>query len=164
MDALLNVSPGLMIWTIVNFILLLIILIKIGIKPIITSLKAREEFVSQSIENAEKANIQAQKILNESQQQLKEAQAEMLNVIQKGKQQANELIRKATEEANQIRKQKIDEALLEINRSKEQALLDLRKEVASLVILATEKLLKETLDEEKHKKLIEEYINQIPKN
>lgn len=164
MESLLNVSPGLMVWTIINFLFFLFILLKIGIKPITNSLKAREDFISQSIQNAEKANLEAQKILNESQQKLKEAQAEMLNIIQKGKQQADELLRRATDEANKIRKQKIDEVALEIKRSKEQALLELRKEVANLVVEATEKLLNESLDTEKHRKLIEQYINQIPKN
>lgn len=164
MDALLNVSPGLMIWTIINFLIFLLILMKIGVKPIVNSLKAREDFIAQSIENAEKANSEAQRILNESQQKLKEAQTEMVNIIQKGKQQADEFIRKATDEANQIRRQKIDEAMIEINRSKEQALLELRKELANLVVQATEKLLGESLDVEKHRKLIEKYIDQIPKN
>ncbi|MGQ9819600.1 MAG: F0F1 ATP synthase subunit B [Candidatus Kapaibacteriales bacterium] len=164
MESLLNVSPGLMIWTIINFLFFLFILLKIGIKPITNSLKAREDFISQSLQNADKANLEAQKILNESQQKLKEAQSEMLNIIQKGKLQADELIRRATEEANKIRRQKIEDAMLEIKRSKDQALLELRKEVANLVLYATEKLLNESLDAEKHKKLIEQYINQIPKN
>lgn len=164
MESLLNVSPGLMIWTIINFLFFLFILFKVGVKPITNSLKAREDFISQSLQNAEKANLEAQKLLKESQQKLKESQTQMLNIIQRGKQQADELLRRATDEANKIRRQKIDEAMLEIKRSKEQALFELRKEVANLVVQATEKLLNESLDYEKHKQLIEQYINQIPKN
>ncbi|MCX7909062.1 MAG: F0F1 ATP synthase subunit B [Ignavibacteria bacterium] len=164
MDSLLNVNPGLMFWTILNFLIFLFLLIKFGAKPISNSLKAREEHIEQNIKNAEKLNQEAQQLLNETQQKLKDAHSEMMNIIQKGKQQADELIRKATEEAEKIRKEKLDEATREINRSKEAALFELKKEVANLVIQATEKLLGEKLDEQKHIELINSYIDKIPKN
>lgn len=164
MDSLLNVNPGLMFWTILNFLIFLFLLLKFGAKPISNSLKAREDYIEQNIKNAEKVNQEAQKLLNETQQKLKEAQTEMLNIVQKGKQQADELLRKATEEAEKIRREKIDEATKEINRSKEAALFELRKEVADLVIQATEKLLFEKIDDQKHIELIKSYIDKIPKN
>lgn len=164
MDSLLNVNPGLMIWTIVNFLLFLFLLVKFGAKPIANGLKSREEYIQNNIQNAEKLNQEAQRLLAETQQKLNEAQNEMNVIIQKGKQQADELIRRATEEAERIRKEKIDEATREINRSKESALLELKKEVANLVIQATEKLLKEKVDDKKDLELINQYIEKIPKN
>jgi F-type H+-transporting ATPase subunit b len=164
MDSLLNVNPGLMVWTILNFLIFLFLLVKFGAKPISNSLKAREEYIEQKIQDAERKNEEAQRIANEIKQKLQEAQNEMASIIQKGKQQADELIRKANEEAERIRKEKIDEATREINRSKEAALFELKKQVADLVIQATEKLLKEKLDEKKHIEIINSYIDRIPKN
>lgn len=164
MDSLVNVNPGLMIWTIVNFLIFLFLLVRFGAKPISNSLKAREEHIDMNIKNAEKINQEAQKLLNETQQKLKEAQNEMMNIVQKGKQQADDLIRKATEEAEKIRKEKLDDATKEINRSKELALIELKKEVASMVLQATEKLLREKIDDQKHIDLINSYIDKIPKN
>ncbi|MEJ5287270.1 MAG: hypothetical protein CH6_3549 [Candidatus Kapaibacterium sp.] len=164
MDSLLNVNPGLMIWTIVNFLIFLFLLVKFGAKPISNSLKAREEHIEKNIKDAEKLNQEAQKLVAEMQQKLKDAQNEMMNIVQKGKQQAEELLRRAQEDAEKIRKEKIEEANREINRSKEAALFELRKEVASLVIYATEKLLNEKLDEQKHIEIINSYIDKIPKN
>ncbi|MGB9851633.1 MAG: F0F1 ATP synthase subunit B [Candidatus Kapaibacteriota bacterium] len=164
MDSLLNVNPGLMIWTILNFLIFLFLLVKFGAKPISNALKSREEYIEQNIKNAEKIHQDAQKLLAETQQKLKEAQNEMINIVQKGKQQAEELLRRAQEDAEQIRKEKLEEATREINRSKEAALYELRKEVAGLVIYATEKLLNEKLDERKHIEIINSYIDKIPKN
>lgn len=164
MDSLLNVNPGLMIWTIVNFLIFLFLLVKFGAKPISNALKAREEYIEQNIQNAERLNQESQKLLEETQQKLKDAQNEMMIIVQKGKQQAEELLRRAQEDAERIRKDKIEEATREINRSKEAALYELKKEVAGLVIFATEKLLNEKLDEQKHIEIINTYIDKIPKN
>lgn len=164
MDSLLNVNPGLMFWTIVNFLIFLFLLVKFGAKPISNSLKSREEHIKQNIENAERINQEAQKLLLETQNKFKMAQEEMLNIIQRGKQQADEIIRKASEEAEKIRREKLDQATKEINRSKEAALFELRKEIATMVVQATEKLLKEKLDEQKHIQIINTYIDKIPKN
>ncbi|MCX7879960.1 MAG: F0F1 ATP synthase subunit B [Ignavibacteria bacterium] len=164
MDSLLSLNPGLMIWTILNFLIFLFLLIKFGTKPIANALRAREDYIAQNISNAEKANQEAQKLLEETQEKLRQAQSEMMSIVQKGKQQADEHIRRATEEAEKIRREKIEEANREINRSKEQALFELRKEVAQLVVLATEKLLDEKLDNEKHIQIVNSYIDKIPKN
>ena len=164
MDKLMNVDPGLMIWTLITFLSFLALLIKFGTKPIMNGLKAREERIRLEIENAEKNNAQAQKLMKETEDKLYNAQKEMAEIVNKGKLQSEEIIRKATEEADRIKKQKTDDAVREIERSKETAIKELRTEVAGLVIQATEKLLDETLDREKHLKLIETYIQKLPNN
>lgn len=164
MDNLLNVNPGAIIWTIINFTIFLLIILKFGLKPIINGLKAREDRITNAIEQAEQANAEAKKLLQESQQKLDSAHKEMMEIVQKGKQQAENIINKAAEEADKIKKQKLEEAIREIERSKEFALNELRAEVADLVIQATEKILEEKLDDEKHQKIIESYIQKLPKN
>lgn len=164
MDNLLNVSPGTIIWTIINFLLLLLLLSRVAVKPIANALKAREDRIRNQIADAEKAGEKAQALLKESENKLDSAQKEMSEIINKGKAQAEDIIRKATESAEEVKKQKIEEAVREIERSKETAIKELRGEVADLVIQATEKILEEKLDRAKHLKIVESYIEKIPKN
>ncbi len=164
MENLLNISPGLMIWTLFNFFIVLFIVVKFGVKPIVNGLNSRENRIKEAITNAEEANRKAEELLKESQEKLRNAQAEMSAIIQKGREQAEEIVRKAGEDADKVKKQKVEEAVKEIERSKDSAIQELRKEVAGLVVSATEKLLGETLDKEKHYKLVETYIEKLPKN
>ncbi|MBI5324660.1 MAG: F0F1 ATP synthase subunit B [Ignavibacteriae bacterium] len=164
MERIMDIEPGLMIWTIFSFLIFLAILVKFGTKPLLNGLNARENRIKEAIENADKANEQAQKILKETDEKLSTAQIEMAEIVRKGKVQAEELIKKASDEADKVKKQKVDEAIREIERNKENAIKQLRTEVASLVVAATEKILDETLDKEKHYKMVESYIAKLPNN
>ncbi len=164
MDSLLNISPGLMIWTIINFLIFLFIVIKFGGKMILDGMKSREDRIQNAIDAATQANENAQKLMLESQEKLNNAQKEVSALIAKGREQGEAMIRKAVEEADKAKKAKVADAVREIDRSKEQAIRELRTEVAGLVVDATEKILGETLDKEKHYKLVENYLEKIPKN
>lgn len=164
MDSLLSVNPGAIIWTIINFLVFLFIVIKILGKPITQGLKAREEKITKDIEDAERTNDEARKILEEAQKKIDNAQKEMADIVATGRKQAENLLQKANEEADKARRDKVEEAKKEIERNKEQAIKELRSEVADLVIQATEKILDEKLDKEKHYKLVESYIEKLPKN
>lgn len=161
---ILNVSPGLIFWTLLNFIIFFFLLAKLGAKPIANALKSREANIQKNIEDAEKANVEAKKILAESENKMNSARQEMAEIVSKGRSQAEEIVRKAGDEAEKVKRQKIDEAKNEIERSKEIALKELRTEVAGLVVTATEKILGETLDKEKHLKIVESNIDKLPKN
>lgn len=164
MDTIMNVSPGLIIWTIFNFLIFLFLLLKFGTKPMVNALRKRENTIKESLENAEKANIEAKRILQESQDKINSAQFEINEMINKGKIIYDDILRKATEEAEAVKKEKVEEAKREIERSKENALKQLRSEVAELVVIATDKIIGEKLNTEKDYKLVESYIEKIPKN
>jgi F-type H+-transporting ATPase subunit b len=164
MDSILSVSPGLIIWTLVNFFIFFFLLFKLGFKQIAKGLKTREDSIRESIEGAERANLEAKRILEESQAKLSTAQQEMTEIITKGRTQAEEIVRKAAEDAEKVKQSKVEEAKKEIERSKDNAIKELRKEVADLVIEATEKIIGENIDKEKNYKMIESYIGKIPNN
>lgn len=164
MESLINVSPGLFIWSVIIFGIVFFILSKFAFPAIIKALHDREEGINNAIISAEESNKKAQEILAESQAKLDNTQREIQSLLANGKSQAEKIIQAATEEANVIRNQKVDEAKKEIERNKENAISELRKEVADLVIMATEKVLEEKLDADKHKSLIEKYISNINKN
>ncbi|MBM2813368.1 MAG: atpF [Ignavibacteria bacterium] len=164
MEGLLNVNPGTIIWTIINFCVLLFIVLKFGAKPIANALKAREDKINSDIEAAAKANAVAQTLMKETQAKFNAAQQEITAMISKGREQSENLVKKAAEEAEKIKQQKVSDATREIERSKEQALKELRTEVATLVITATERILDEKLDDERHRNMIESYIAKLPNN
>lgn len=164
MKDLLNINPGLAIWTVINFLLFLFIFIKFAGKSIVNGLNSREDHINGQISAAEKANQDAQRILAESQKNLDEAQQQVAEIVAKGREQAEAQIRKATEEADAVKRAKVAEAQREIERSKDAALKELRNEVTNLVIESTEKILHEKLDRDKDLKLVESFIDKIPNN
>ncbi len=164
MDSLLNVNPGLIIWTIINFLIFLFIILKFGSKPIMNGLKAREERINSAIETAEKTKLEAEKLFLESEKRINSAKEEMSQIVAKGRQSAEEIIKKATDEADSLKKTKLDDAIREIEKSKNIALGELRKEVAQMAVEAAEKIIDANLDKDKHYKLVEKYIEKIPKN
>ncbi|MES2766362.1 MAG: F0F1 ATP synthase subunit B [Bacteroidota bacterium] len=161
MDAVLTISPGLIIWTLINFTIFVLLLAKYGWKPMIAALNARENAINNSLQNAELANIEAQKLLNESQARMASAQHEMSTIIKEGRAQAEVYVRTAMEEAEKGKQAKLVEAQREISREKDAALRELRTEVATLVVQATEKLLGNKLDADSHRSMIEGYIDQV---
>jgi len=164
MDSLLNVNPGLIIWTIINFLIFLFIIIKFGSKPIMNGLKAREERINSAIETAENTKLEAEKLFLESEKRINSAKEEMSQIVAKGRQSAEEIIKKATDEADSLKKTKLDDAIREIEKSKNIALGELRKEVAQMAVEAAEKIIDANLDKDKHYQIVEKYIEKLPKN
>lgn len=160
---ILDVNFGLVFWTIVNFAIFFFIIMKFGTKPISNALKTRENNINSAIQSAEKANKDAQLLLEESRANIADSQKQANEIISLGKQQVEQMINKAKEEAGIVKERKIQEAVQEINKSKEQAIRELRTEVSDLVIKATEKVLVEKIDKEKDLQLIENSISTIDK-
>ncbi|HRP02030.1 MAG TPA: F0F1 ATP synthase subunit B [Candidatus Kapabacteria bacterium] len=164
MDTLLDLPHGLMFWTIVNFGIFLFLVVKLGGKGIIKALNDREDAINKAIADAEEANREAKKLLSESKEKIDNAQQEVTLILAKGREQSEALLRNTTEAADKVKQQKIDEAIKEIERNKELAINQLRAEVADLVVNATEKIISVKLNKDQDLKLVEQYINQLPKN
>ncbi len=163
MDAL-SVKPGLFIWQIINFIVLMLILGKFAIPAIMKSLKEREDGIQNNIDEAKKINAEAVETLKVSQLKIDDAYKDVAAIVAKGKEQANIIIQNANNEAEAIKKQKLVDALREIENNKNAAITQLRNEVAGLVIEATEMILDTKLDKELHSKLVNDYIQKINQN
>ncbi len=164
MDNVLNISPGLIFWTLVNFSIFLFLIVKFGWKPMRESLEAREKSIHDSIANAEAANKESQRLLKEASDKLSGAQVEMMNIIKDGRVQAERTIAKAAEEAEKVKSQKLEDARKEMERMKDETFAALKADVANLVMQATEKVLDTKLDADAHKKLIDSSIAQVSKN
>ena len=164
MSNLLDINPGLIFWTLVNFFVFLFLFTKLFYKPITGAIKKRGESIQAQIDAAKKSNEDAKDLLLLAQDKIAQAQTEMNSIVARGKQQSEELLRRAAEEAEHVKKSKIDEAVREIERSKESAIKELRGEVAGLVVAATEKILEQELDKDKHYKMVDSFMNKMPNN
>jgi F-type H+-transporting ATPase subunit b len=161
--SLIDVNPGLIIWTIVTFILLLIILKKFAWKPILSALDQRENAIKEALEKADKAKQEANILLQQNQVQINKAEEEAKKILQQSREYAEklkeDLMQKSKEEAARLR----EDALLEIERKKNEAFAGLKNEVAGIAIQAAEKILKQNIDADSNTKLVNQYLDEIKK-
>ncbi len=161
MDGLLQVSPGLIIWTLVNFGLYLFLLAKFGYKPLRTALEQREQTIAESLRSAEMARAEAQRLLSDAEEQRKRAHAEMVELLRQARHQAEHIIANAAEEGEKVKAEKLHQAQREIERMVAEARMSLKQEIAELAITAAQTLLAEQLDRERHRHLIERTLAQL---
>lgn len=161
---MLEPNPGLIIWTIVTFVLLLIVLRKFAWKPLLTALHDRESSIRGTLDHAENAKAEAERILEENRRQLAKAGEEAQKVLAESRALGDRLRNEIVEQANQASRRMVEQARLEIERDKESAIAQLRGEVATLALQAAGKILNETLDEKRHRTLIDDSLSKLPKN
>lgn len=161
---LLEVNPGLIVWTIVTFIILLIILKKVAWKPILTALENREKEIADSLNRAEQAKADAQKILEENQASLARAEEESKKVIDQSRVYAENLKEQMLKDSKEQAQKIIDDATAEIERKKNAAFDELKNQIAEISVIAAEKIIKENLDANKNKKIVDKYLSEISKN
>lgn len=160
MSDLLNIQLGPIIWTIINFLILLILLRAVAWKPILRALESRETAITDALDRAERAKADAERILTENQKALHRAEEEAQRVLREGRELSERLQNEASSRAQTETRRMLDQANSEIERNKQQALTELRTEVASLAVGAAEKILNESLDDDRHKRIVEQYLNQ----
>jgi F-type H+-transporting ATPase subunit b len=154
-------EPGLIIWTLISFFILLILLKKVAYPQILKAMKNREDTIRQQLEEAQKTKKEAETLLEDYKRQLAEARSEAQKVINEGKElgenMRKEIIQKAQEESNHI----VKRAQEEIELQKQKALLELQEKIADLSIMAASKVINKSLNTEDHRRLVEEYISKV---
>jgi len=161
---MLEVNPGLIVWTIITFVCLAILLRAFAWKPLLEALHKREEDMRSSLERAEQAKQEAERLLKENQEKLSHFEEDGKRIIEEHRAMGAKLKDDMLEKASKQYRNMMDQAKQEIDRDKEKALIQLRNEIASLAIQAAEKILDVTLDESKHRKIIDSYLKELPRN
>ena len=155
---------GLIIWTIVAFVVFGSVLAKFAWKPMLKALGEREEKIRGALEQADRARAEAAAMMKQNEQNIARAEQEYQRVIQEGKALAEKMKDDIVAKAKQQAQQELDRAQDELKRNVDEARQTLRTEIADLAVRAAEKILDETLDEKKQKKLVDKFIDQLPKN
>jgi F-type H+-transporting ATPase subunit b len=160
-EGLLRVEPGLLLWTIITFIVLLLILWKAAWKPLVEALDSRAEKVRGDIENADRSRQEAEKLLAQHKAMMDNAKNEAAKIIADSKSEAekvkNDIIAKAGADAKDLS----DKAKKEINLAKEKALAEIKAEVVTLSTEIAAKIINKNLNPNDQKALVEEALNKV---
>lgn len=160
---MLDVNPGLILWTILTFLILLVILRKLAWKPLLGALTAREENIRTTLEETTRAQDEARRLLEENRRQLAEAEAQAQRVIREGREMGEKLRAEILEKAQASSRALVDQAREEIRREKDAALGQLRSEVADLAVMAAGKIIDANLDPARHRALVDAALRELPK-
>lgn len=144
----------------VSFLILLGLLIYVGYKPIRKMLDERANRIKESMEQAEATKQEYERAKVAVQEQISEARQEGQAVIGQATQVGDRLKEEAKEEARKEAQAIVDRTRVELERERDKAIDDLRREFVDIAILAAEKVINEALDKEKHRKLIEEALEE----
>ncbi len=161
---LVQLDPGVIIWTALTFGLLLLVLRKTAWGPILKALDTREESIRQSIERAEDAKNEAERLLEENRKELEKAEDGAQQILREARELAEKLRSESVGRARAEAEKVLEKAREEIERDKQQAILQLHGVVAELAVKAAEKILEETIDKSRQKKLVDNILNSLPKN
>jgi F-type H+-transporting ATPase subunit b len=159
---LLNVNPGLIFWTVITFSLLMIFLAKFAWKPILGALSEREETIQKSLDRAETARAEAEKMLADVRAERAKAQVDADKLIQEAKGIGEKLRTDIVEKANAEGRKLIEDAKKDIQVETERARAALRAEVADLAVKGAEMIIKQNLNADAQKSLIEGVISKMP--
>ncbi len=161
---MLEINPGLILWTIVTFVCLAAVLAKFAWKPMLKALSDREEKIRSALEDADRARIEAAELIKQNEKNLARAEEEYQRIVREGKALSEKMKQEIVLKARQQAQHEIKVANEEIQRNLESARQQLRADVADLAIKAAEKILEETLDEKRQKKIVDAFIDRLPKN
>jgi F-type H+-transporting ATPase subunit b len=159
---IMDLRPGLTIWTAITFLLLVVLLSKFAWGPIVKMLDERERTIRDAIELAKTERAAAERALTEQKAVLAGAQREAAALAQKSRQEVEVLRADLTARARKEADDLVAQARKQIQEEKAKALAELKGQVADLAIDAARRLIQSSLDEKSHRALVEEYIAKLP--
>jgi F-type H+-transporting ATPase subunit b len=160
-NALIKVTPGLMIWTIVAFLITLFVLKRYAFGPIQKTIDERRQRIEQSIHEAEEARNEARRLLEEHRALIGQARGQAEEILLEARKVADAQRERARRETEADRQRRLEETRRQIEAETHRALEQIRAEVAELTLIAATKVTGKALDDEDHRRLIEEAIGEL---
>jgi F-type H+-transporting ATPase subunit b len=158
---LIKPGVGLMLWTLLVFGVSLVILARLVFPRISEALERRQRTIEESIDSAERTRVEADKLLADYRERLREAREQADEIVQRARQAAETHERESKERGQEVIAEASQRAQREIEVSTKRALDDIRREVADLTILATEKVTRKALDPADQRRLVEEALGEL---
>lgn len=157
-----DVSPGLIIWTLVTFFLLMLLLRWKAWGPILQTIEAREQRIRDSLESAAKQQAEAEKIMVEHKAALETARSESAELVRAAQADMDKAREAQLEKAKQEASNLVSTARRQIEEEKKKAIAEVKSVAVDLAIQAAGKLIEAQMDEEGQRKLVEEYLASLP--
>jgi F-type H+-transporting ATPase subunit b len=154
---------GLQLWTLVAFVVLLVLLTKFAFKPIAQALDRRGETIKKSIEDAEKQRAEAKKLMEDYQKQVADARNEAGKIIEEARQLGERVRKEVVEKANSEASAVAQRAQEEIQRQKEKGIQEMKDTVAALSVQIASKVIEKEVNEATHRQLVENLIKDLGK-
>ena len=160
-NPLIEVRPGLMIWTIICFLVVLFVLKRYAFGPIQQMIDTRRERIQQAIAEADNAREEARKLLEEHRKLIGQAKSESEEILVEARRLADAQRDRVKQETEEDRQRRLEETRRQIDQATAQALGQIREEVGKLSLLAAEKITRKSLNEADQKRLIDEALAEI---
>jgi F-type H+-transporting ATPase subunit b len=157
-NPLLEVSPGLMIWTVVVFLLTLLILKKFVFGPVGEAIEKRRSSISASIEEAESSRDEAVRLLDEYKAKLAEARREADELREAGRREGERQKTEIVGQAQEQRERIVNDTQTQIDAQAQAAVAGIRDDVVVLALTAAEKVTRKSLSDDDHRALVEEAL------
>jgi F-type H+-transporting ATPase subunit b len=157
-SALITPEIGLMFWTLVTFVILLVLLGKFAWKPILDAMNARETGIRGDLDRARADRDEAERLLGEHRALIDQARRERAEAVEAGRRDAERLKAEILDEARKQREQLVQQAQTQIDAGLRQARGELKGEAADLAIRVAGKLIGSTLDDATQRRLVDEYL------
>ena len=157
-NPLIQVTPGLMIWTIVCFLITLFVLRRYAFGPIQEAIDQRRERIRQSLEEADKAREEARSLLEQHRQLIGRAKTDAEEILAEARRVADANERRMRDELEADRQRRLEETRKQIEAETRRALEQIRLEVVDLSLLAATKVTGKALDDADHRRLIDEAV------
>lgn len=158
---LLEPHAGTIIWTVITFLLVLLVLRTTVWKSVLAALDERENRISDALESAEKSREEAQGLLGEYRDRLDQAEAEAREIVRQSRGAAEKTHQEMLSQAREEAQQTVEQARLTIEREKRVAIAELRREVADLAVQGARALIEANLDDEQSRRLVDDAIARI---
>jgi F-type H+-transporting ATPase subunit b len=160
-DSLIDVVPGLMVWTLVTFLIVLYVLRRFAFRRIQRLIEQRRDRIREALDEADKAREEARQLRELTAKEREEARAERDRVLEEARRQGQEQLRRAREEANADLERRLEENRRALEAENRKLQEQIRRDVVELTLLASEKVTRKSLDEDDQRRLIDETIAEL---
>jgi len=158
---LISPNVGLMIWTLLAFFAGFFILRKWAWPQISAALDKRQRAIEESIDTAERTKREADELLAEYRERLRQARMQADEIVSRARKAAETHEREAVDAAHERREELMEQTRRDIEAETRRAIQEIRREVADLTVMATEKVTRKALDEEDQRRLVEEALSEL---
>lgn len=159
--SLFSINFGLSIWTLVVFVVLLLVLKKFAWGPILDAVESREDSIQEALDEAARRQEEAEKLAREHREKLAEARREAQEIVDQGREAGEKVRREIEEKAREESQRMLERARREIGREKDAALETVRSEAVELALAAASRLLRQKLDAEHDRELVLDYLEDL---
>ena len=159
---IMDLNPGLTLWTAITFLLLIVVLGKYAFGPIVKMLDERERTIRESIDQAKHERGEAEKLLAQQKESLLKAHREAAELAKRSQQEMEAYRAQLSAQAKKESDEMIASARKQIEEEKVKAVAELRSQVADLAVGAASRIVKSSLDDRTQRQLVDEYIKDLP--